>query len=131
MLTLNKRQQDYLQRKLDAEVSDLDKFLSKLIEDRRKGFGNVDYSLGWNTAGVMLTDQLCREYQRLLEIAASPDAKATLETLTAHYRRAQTSWSPQHSSNPVSNLQHEQALETIKRVLDTLERLAELGEEKT
>jgi hypothetical protein len=135
MLTLNKRQLDHLQHRLDHEVRDLDTFLSKLIEKRRQGFGGVSDRLGWDTASAMLTDQLCAAYQYIIDMATGKrENSATLESLERYYNDAFERWDPQHSTNPVSNLENEQKLAVIKRIredLGILKHLADSGEATT
>lgn len=133
MLKLNTRQIEHLQSRLDREIRDLDKFLNQLVEARRLGFGGISYRLGWDTVAAMETDQLCSHYQMLLDMASGKrENSATLESLVAYYDQEFESWSPQHSTNSVSNLEHEGKFKVIKRLREDLrhmKRLADSGEE--
>lgn len=127
MLTLNKHQHEYLKTQLNLQVKDLNDYLSSMIDARSRGFGDVSYRLKWDTATIMLTDRLCYEYNRLLQMTSGEkENNATLETLTEYYQRAQEEWSPEHSTSVVSNLEHEQKLEVIKRILRDLNTIKRL-----
>ena len=124
MYKLNENQQRTLRRNREMAREALEAGVDKIIAAKKEP-GEVAYRLGWDTGEMMYNDLLTREMDAISRALAD---KADLDSLTEWYTREIMRWSPQHSTNPFSNVEEELKRKVQQKALEIVDQMKHLAD---
>lgn len=127
MLSLNLKQVKYLQGKFDCSNERHQSLVKDLVKATQTP-GDLSCNLMWNTTSLMFNDILRRELGQLLALMTDRECKATVESIIEWYTNEILRWSPEHSTNPLSNLEAEMKHKVLREIRDLFLKLKSIEE---
>lgn len=122
MIQLNEIQRRYLDSRIDSVNEAHALAVDKLIKSTENP-GELSHELSWSTADLMRNDLKRRELMSLRNLMAAEEGKATLQSLEEWYTNELIRWTEQYSTNPCSNLEHQEKRRVYQDTLEVIKTI--------
>lgn len=117
---------EWVKHRMRAAVAEADSERAKLAAKMQESNHAAVYHITWmqGLPRTLILGALCKECLNFMEGHANAKPRSQeqwVQDLSRHYGDELRRWSPQHSTNPFSNVVHEDRFEALKLLLEILE----------